>query len=279
MYYFYEGRTARGIGYMSWALLTVMIAVIVLGLASAAMGLLFGVLLQNPLALLGPLVGVVLALCGAVLAELAAAILFLLGFYQVHAGRHEYGLEQTRSMERALIFLIVYIVLTAVTFVFTSTGGLFLGVVSSPATPMLLGTLVLNPVVAFFAGLTLVHSIRTLATPETRSRLRTALVLGVVGACVGPALTLIATTAGTTTVAQYSAGLVAAALAGQGIAAISLFLFWLAYLETRKGLDAGRPAPVLPRIEQAYPWLYRPWVQYPYPYPPANPPPPEPPKT
>ncbi len=100
--------------------------------------------------------------------------------------------------------------------------------------------------------------------------------VGVVGAAVGPGLTLLATAGNTTNLDQLIAGLVGAALAGQGMAALSLFLFWLAYQEVHRAVLAGRPQPVLPRIEQVYPWLYRPW--YPYPYAPPSAPPPQPPK-
>lgn len=280
MYYFYEGRTIRGLGLVGWALLIAMVATIVLGVTSAVVGLLYGVLLQNPAPLLGPLVTIVAAECGALVAEVAAAILFLVGFYQIYAGRHEYGLEQAHAVERALIFLIVYIVMSAVSAVYTSANGLFMGIFGSPVTTTLIATVVLSPINAFFAGLTLVHSARAVASPAARPRMRTALILGVVGAGVGPGLSLLAMSSSVVTIERVSAGLVAAALGGQGIAAISVFLFWLAYQDTKKGLEAGKPSPVLPRIDQAYPWLYRPWAPYPYPYPtpPVNPPPPTPPK-
>ena len=274
MYYFYEGRTLRGIEWVGWALIIFLAAALVVGVTAAVIGLVYGILIQNPANLLGPVVGVIAALCIAVVAELIAGILFLVGFFQIHAGRHEYGMEQTRSAERALVFLIIYVVLGAVSAAYTSSTSLLTGLVTPSTLPSAAGSLVLSPLGALFAGLTLEHAIGTLAAPGARSRLRTALLLGVVGAAVGPAITLLATAGGAITGDHVSAGIIAAALAGQGLAAISLLLFWQGYQETRRALAAGTPPPVLPRIEQVYPWLYRPW----YAYPPAVPPPPQPPK-
>src|SRR5512136_2037928 len=125
MYYFYEGRTIRGVGLVGWSLVVILAALLVLGATSALVGLLYGALLQNPVNLVGPFLGAVAAICLASVAGLAAAILFLIGFFQIHTGRHEYGLDQTRSVERALIFLVLYIVLSASSVVYSSTGALF----------------------------------------------------------------------------------------------------------------------------------------------------------
>lgn len=262
---------------MGWGLIVLIGAVVVLGATTALLGLLYGALLQRPVSLLGTLVTVFAAICLGFVAEVAAGILFLVGFYQVHAGRHEYGLDQSHSVERALIFLIIYIILSAVSLVYSSTLSLFLGIVNPSTVPALVASLVLNPVIALFAGLTLEHSLRSLAAPLVRSRLRTALLMGIVGSAVGPALTLLAAAGGALTVYTVSAGIVAGAVAGQGMSAISLILFWLGYREVRRSLEAGSPPSVLPRVDQVYPWLYRPWI--PYPPGPPGPPPQQPPKS
>lgn len=274
MYYFYEGRTIRGANMVGWALLVQLGAVISLGIASAALGALFAGTLANPLALLGPFLGVVLAICGIVIAEIAAAIVFLLGFRDIYAGRHEYGVDQTRSLERAFILLIVYVVLAAVSAVYSTSSAFLPGVTGQSDLAGIAGSLVLAPLSALFAGLTLIHSVRTLAPEGERSRLRLALALGVVGAAVGPAMSLLVGSASSPTLEFISVGIIASALAGNGVAAISLLLFWLAYQETKRSLEAGNPRPVLPRADQVYPWLYRPY----YAYPPAMPPSPPPPK-
>ncbi len=262
---------------MGWGLIVVLGAVVVLGATTILMGALYGALLQDPVSLVGTLAGVFAAICLGFVAEVAAGVLFLVGFYQTHAGRHEYGLEQSHSVERAVIFLIIYIVLSAVSLVYSSTLSLVLGIAGPSTVPDAVASLVLSPIIALFAGLTLEHSLRSVASPPVRSRLRTALLLGVIGAAVGPGLTLLATGGGPLTVNTVSAGIVAGAVAGQGMCALSILLFWLAFQETRRSLEAGSPAPVLPRVEQVYPWLYRPWIAFPPSQP--GPPPQEPPKT
>lgn len=276
MYYFYEGRTIRGMGPLEWALIILVATAAVMGLTTALLGLAYPALVNNSTSLFGPFLGVLAVICLTFVADLAAGILFLVGFFQIYQGRHEYGLDQVRSMDRALSFLIIYVVLSAVSVVYTSAGGLLLGTGALTGLAAFAPALVLNPVIALFAGLTLEHSVRGVASSATRSRLRTALALGIVGAAVGPAMNLLATSGSGLTLTQVSTGIIAAALGGQGISAISLLLFWLAYVEVHRSLEAGSPAPVLPRIEQVYPWLYRPWI--PYPYPPPGPPP-QPPKT
>lgn len=274
MYYLYEGRTIRGIGLIGWSLLTQTVVVIGLGVTSVGLSLLYGAALTGPMAALGPLMGVLALLCGIELAEVGMAIVFLVGFFQLYTGRHEYGLEQARSLERALVFLIVYVVLSAVSAVYSVSAALVPGLPGWSGLPVLTGNVFLAPLGAFFAGLTLAHAARGVANPAAKSRLRTALILGMAGAAIGPGLVLLATAANPITLGAITTGLIASALAGNGISAISLFLFWSSYLETRRRLEAGTPAPVLPRIDQLYPWLYRPL----YPYPSYNPQAPQTPK-
>jgi hypothetical protein len=275
VYYFYEGRTIKGIGLVSWALLVQFVTIIALGITMAALGLLYGSLLSNPTALFGPFLGAVAAICGVEIAQLGMAIVFLIGFFQVHAGRHEYGLEQGRAVERALVFLIIFIVLTGISTIVSASSTLASGLIGQSTLSTLVGTLVLGSLGAFFAGLTLADTIRSVSGVAVRSRMRTAIALGVTGAAAGPVLTILAATANPITVDLITSGLVASAVAGQGISALSLFLFWLVFRETRRSLEAGTPPPVLPRIEQLYPWLYQP--MYPY-IPPSvlSPPPPKP---
>ncbi len=274
MYYFYEGRTIKGLGLMSWGLLIQLFAVISLGLTQAALGLLYGQLLLNPTALFGPYIGAVAAVCGAEIAQLGMAVVFVIGFFQVYSGRHEYGLEEARSVERAFVFLIIFIVLSGISITLSVTDLFVAGLTGQSSVPTLARNLILGSVGALFAGLTLVDTIRTVSGGAARSRLRTALALGITGAAAGPALTILATIANPITVDLVTSGLVASAVAGQGISALSLLLFWMIYRETRQSLEAGRPALVLPRIEQMYPWQYPPMIPY---YPPASqvPPPPK----
>lgn len=273
MYYFYEGRTIRGTNTVGWALLVQLGAVVCLGIVSAAVGVLYVGTFANPLALLGPFLGIIVAFCGIIIAEIAAAIVFLIGLRDIYAGRHEYGVDQTRALERAFILLIVYIVVAAVSVIYTTSSAFLPTVTGQSNLAGTAGTLVLAPLSALFAGLTLEQSVRTLAPEGERSRLRLALALGVVGAAVGPAMSLLVGLASSPTLDLVSAGIIGSALAGNGVAAISLLLFWLGYQETKRSLEAGNPRPVLPRIDQVYPWLYRPYYAYPSGPPPSVPPP------
>jgi len=260
---------------MSWALVIQLFAVISLGITQAALGLLYGQLLLNPTALFGPYIGAIAAVCGAEIAQLAMAVVFVIGFFQVHSGRHEYGLEEARSVERAFVFLIVFIVLSGISITLSVTDTFVAGLTGQSSLPTLAGRLSLGSLGALFAGLTLVDTIRSVSGAASTSRLWTALALGITGAAAGPALTILATIANPITVDLITSGILASALAGQGISALSLLLFWMIYRETCRSLEAGRPAPVLPRIEQLYPWLYPPMIPY---YPPGTqaPPPPRP---
>ena len=275
--YFYEGRTIRGTALMTWALLVELGAVIVTGLTLGALALMLGPALESPGGLAPSSVTALAAVCGVTLGQIAMSVLFLLGFHHAYAGRHEYGLAQARSVERALVFLMVFVVLTVVGTVYSLTNSFLMpGVAGLPAVDLLSGNAFLAPAGALFAGLTLFCGAKTLAAPHVERRLRTALVLGVAGALGGPLLLAFAVSGTLASLDAVVSGLLASAIAGQGVCALSLLLFILAFRDVRHGLEAGTPAPVLPRIEQAYPWMYRP--VYPYPAPPAVDPP-QPPKS
>lgn len=273
--YFYEGRTIRGTGLIVWALLIELVTVVFAGLTLAALALMLGPALQSPGGVVPSALTAVVAVCGISLGQVVMAVLFLVGFRHVYAGRHEYGLDQAQSLERALVFLMVYLVLTIVSYLYTVTSN-FLepGLAGLPAVDLLSGNLVLAPIGATFAGLALLYTARALAEETQRRRLVTAWVLGIAGATAGPLLLAFAVSGALNDLDSIVSGLLASAVAGQGVSALSLLLFALAFHDIRRNLEAGRPAPVLPRIEQAYPWMYRP--PYPYPPPPAAGPPPPP---
>ncbi len=261
---------------MTWALLIELGAVIITGLTLVTLALLLGPALESPGGLGPSSLAALAAVCGVSLGQIMMAVLFLLGFHHAYAGRHEYGLAQARSVERALVFLMVFFVLTVVGYVYSLTNSLLVpGVAGLPAVDLLSGNALWAPAGAVFAGLTLLFTARTLAAPHVERRLRTALVLGVAGALAGPLLLAFAVSGTLTSLDAVVSGLLASAVAGQGVCALSLLLFILAFRDVRHGLEAGNPAPVLPRIEQAYPWMYRPVCPYP---PPSAAEPPQPPK-
>jgi hypothetical protein len=272
--YFYEGRTIRGAGLMTWALLVELGAVVVTGLTLVALAVMLGPALESPGGLGTSALTALAAVCGVAGGQVAMAVLFLVGFHEAYAGRHEYGLRHANSVERALVFLMVYFVVTAVGYLYSVTNSLLQpGLAGLPAVDLLSGNAILAPVGALFAGLTLYYAGRTLADPPVVRRLRTALTLGVAGAVAGPLLLAFAVSGALSDLHAIVSGLLASAVAGQGVSALSLLLFLLAFRDIRHNLEAGKPAPVLPRIDQAYPWVYR--QEYSYPQPPAaNPPPP-----
>ena len=241
-----------------------------------ALAVLIGPVLIDPSRFLSTLLGVLVAVCGIELAEGAVVGVFLSGFHQIHAGRHEYGLVHARSVDRALVYLVVFAALTVGNGVYTLTAGI-LGpsVPEVPMASLFIGNVVLGPLGALFAGLTLWETARRIADPLQARRLRTALVLGVAGTLAGPLLRALAEAPGSPTVSSLVGSLLVSAIAGEGVAAVSLLLFALVFRQIRRELEAGRPAPALPRLPPAYPYG---WVPVPPGPPPAAGGPPQPPR-
>ncbi len=261
---------------MMWALVIGLGAVLVTALTLVALALMLGPALESPAGIGPSALTSLVAVCGVAVGQILMAIIFLLGFHQAYVGRHEYGLAHARSLERALVFLVVYFVLTAVTYLYALTNSFLKpGLAGLPAIDLLSGNPLLAPVGAAFAGLTLVSTLRAVAEPSTGRRTWTALALGVAGAAAGPLLLAFSVSGVLSSLDAVVSGLLASAVAGQGVCALSLLLFIFAFRDVRSGLESGRPAPVLPRIEKAYPWMYR--SPYPVP-PPAAGNPPQPPR-
>lgn len=244
---------------MIWALVIQLGAVLATAATLIALALLLGPALLNPAAFLSSLVGVLAAACGIELGEVVMASVFLAGFHQIHAGRHEYGLPHARAVDRALAYLIVFAVLGMAATGYTLASSFFAPAVPGvPAASLLVGNVLLAPLGALFAGLTLLDSARALAEPTQARRLRVALILGLAGAAAGPLLSAFATAPRPVYLSAVVNGLLVSAIAGEGVAAISLLLFALALREVRRALLAGRPAPVLPRFPAPTPFGWMP---------------------
>lgn len=269
--FFYEGRTIRGLGIIGWALRIQLVAVVATGITLAALAIVIGPALVNPSGFLTSVLGIVAAVCGIELGQVAVGVIFLVGFVDVHAGRHEYGLEHARAIDRATIALIVFAVLTVSGTAFSVSMNLLAPTTGIPAESFLTGNLVLAPLGALVAGFTLYYAVRAVADESERGRLRGALVLGVAGAVAGPVLLGFATAAAPRDLSSIVTGLLASAVAGDGICALSLLLFVLVFREIRRNLVEGRPSPALPRYPPVYPWA---WLSPPppIPVPPAEPP-------
>ncbi len=272
--FFYEGRTIRGVGWVRWALLLQLVMVVATGVTLAALALLLGPALVNPGGLLGALVGVIAAVCGIELGQIGVAVLVLVGYVDLRAGRHEYGLDHARSIARATVCLILVALVSLFSLTYSVSVSLFAGGTQPvPTETFLTGNLVLGPVGAFLAGLGLYYLARVIADPAVARRLRLALILGVAGALAGPVLLGFATAANPHDLTAVVTGLLASAVAGDGISALSLLIFATAFRELKEELMAGKPAPALPRYSPP-PWA---WAAPP---PEASPPGPrEPPKT
>lgn len=273
--FFYEGRTIRGLGIIRWALIIQLLAVVATGVTLAALAIVLGPALVNPSGFLTSVLGIVAAVCGIQFAQIGVGALFFAGFVDVHAGRHEYGLAHVRAVDRATLGLVVFTAVTLFATGFTVSMSFLAPSSGIPAESYLTGNLVLAPIEALVAGLTLYYTIRFVADDAQARRLRGAVILGVAGAAVGPVLLLFATAVNPHDLSAVVTGLLASAVAGDGMCALSLLLFALLYREVRRSLLAGRPAPVLPRFAPAYPWAW------PLPPPPASvaPVPVEPPKS
>jgi len=277
--YFYEGRTVRGVGWMSWGLLIQLASLILGAVGTVLLIASMGAFLYTSPELLPALFAAVALICGLVIVEIAAAVVCLVGFHGMYAGRHEYGPNQDRNMDRALVFVILAIVLSGVQVVspYTLVWGALYSVPSGASITVGLLGLVVQPASALFAGLALFSAVRLFADGGQRTRLIIGMILGAVGAAAGMAILLVAAGLGRSLDSLVTA-FVASALAGQGTSAISLLVFILVYREVRRKLETGGIAPAVPSPPPVWPYYYSP----PYPYQAAVPqapvPPPSPPQ-
>lgn len=244
---------------MAWSLFIQLCAVLASGVALAALALLLGPSLLDPVGTLAYLTGVLAGVCGIELAEVLVAVVFLVGFHHLHAGRHEYGLPHARSLGRATACVALFAALTVFSTAYTIASNSLVPTAPGLSTGLILtGNLALAPIDAGLAGLALLFSVGSVADATHLRRLRSGLVLGIAGAAAGPALLAFGSALSPHDVSGISSGLLAAAVAGEGISALSLLVFFLAFRGIRRELAAGRPAPVLPRYAPAYPWAWAP---------------------
>lgn len=272
--FFYEGRTIRGLGITAWALLIQLGAVVATGAALGAVAIVLGPALVNPSGFLSSVLGIVAAVCGIELGQVAVGVIYLVGFADLHAGRHEYGLAHARAIDRATVCLVIFAALTVFATGFSVSMNLFGPSTGVPAESFLTGNLVLAPIGAFVAGLSLYYAVRAVADEVELRRLRIAVALGVAGSIIGPVLLAFSVSMNPRDVSSIVTGLLASAVAGDGICAISLLLIVVLFREVRQNLVAGRPAPALPRVLPPFPQAWP--IPPPAPAPPA---PVEPPKS
>ncbi len=273
MLFYYEGRTIRGVGWTMWGLVLSLALVVASGATSIGLALMLGPALTTPADMVKSIGLSLVVACGLLLAELVMVVFFLVGFHQLHVGRHEYGAAHEQSVERALVFLILLVLVATLGTAYAAFSALF-GTMG-PALPgqTVTGTesLLFGSSEALLAGLTLFYAVHSLVGTTDVSRLRTAVVLGVVGAAAGPAILILAASGAVVDLSSLVTSVTAAVVAGQGVSAISLLLFLWIFRDLRRNLGAGNPAPVLPRLPVWTPWGYAPYAPG---FPPQGPPPP-----
>ncbi len=252
-----------------------MVALLLSAIGTVGLFLLVGSLLSTTPDILPSLLAVGTLLCGLVVVEIAAAVVYLVGFHGMYTGRREYGPSQDRLMDRALMFVIIAIIFSAVQTVSPFSlawGSAFLSPSILPPAAYVLA-LALQPAAALFAGLALLTAVTVFADRSQRNRLLIGTILGAVGSAAGAGILLAASVLGGTTSSPLEA-IIAAALAGQGTSVISLLVFFLVYREIHHKLETGMVAPVLPRPPPIWPYYYYP--PYPYPWPAPQVPPVQP---
>ncbi len=229
------------------------------GAAVVALALMLPSGLVDPASALASGTLALVALCGVYVGEVGMGIVFLLGFRLLYSGRGEYGLRHGQSLDRSALFLVVFVAIAGVSIVYSAANGLVSpGIGGVPEFYLLTGNLVSAPAGALFAGLAMTYGVRALHPEGSAGRLRTATILGVLGAAAGPLVVFLVVNAGLTSAADFASGLIASAVVGEGLPARSVFLFISEYREVRRNLEAGEPSPVLPRTELVYPPPYQP---------------------
>jgi len=236
-------RTILGVDCLFWALVLDLALVLATFVASVAVIPGFFMALgagQDPASLTPHLPCMVVYLSLSILFGLSTIILFFAGFLDLYAGRREFGRTQERHLFRARAFLAVTIALSIAFALLPRQPGMAVGVpeeILASSDWAAAARVVLAALIALFMGLTLANSVYGLMDQMQRSRIRIAVGLGVVAALTGSVFGVIGITSGNLHLIIVS--IVAGAIAGDGVAAISLILFLYVFREIRRGLRRG----------------------------------------
>lgn len=236
-------RTILGVDCLFWALVLDLALVLATFVASVAVIPGFFMALeegQNPATLMPHLPCMVVYLSASILFGLSTIILFFAGFLDLYAGRREFGRSQEGALFRARMFLAVTVALSIAFALIPRQPAMAVGVpeeiLASPDWAAA-ARVVLAALIALFMGLTLANSVFGLMDQMQRSRIRIAVGLGVLAAITGSVFGIIGITSGN--VHLLVVAVVAGAIAGEGVAAISLVLFLFVFREIRRGLRQG----------------------------------------
>lgn len=290
------GQTEKGLRYVSYTIiLFLLVNAVVVVILFALFPLIALVSTMDPNAIdpndtalissiVGAAFGLLAAACAIIILGLVGLILGIVGLVSLNRGKQEFGMEHTQRVDRAIIMVILGAIIPIVggiavgagTIVTTTPGVQSFSIGSSVASIALgiLGTVLV--------GLFLLWSIETLATPNVRRLGLYAIVVGIIAATSGGALTigLLTTNPLPTTPQDFSLAWLVPGILTYSLSIVSLALWYMAYRGVlgrfaRGELRAVVPPPYLP-TPGAYPPGYWPPAQ---PVPPPQQPPQEPPKT
>ncbi|MFA5895922.1 MAG: hypothetical protein WC985_03345, partial [Thermoplasmata archaeon] len=174
----------RGVRWMSWGLLLQIIVLLISAIGTVGIFLLMGSLVGTTPGLLATLLAVGALFCGLAIVGIIMAVIYLVGFHGMYSGRHEYGPMQDHMMDRALVFVIIAIVLSAVQAIspFSLVWGSLFASPSMSTPGVVVLALVAQPASALFAGLALLTAVTVFADGSQRTRLLIGMILGAVGA-------------------------------------------------------------------------------------------------
>jgi hypothetical protein len=118
-YYKRSLDTEKGLRHINWGIIIYLIATLLILIAVIIMLVFIQSLIgttdpSDVGAIIGPIIGAVGLICGGGVLFLVALILWLLGLYEMYAGRAEFGEMHASRVYRAVIFIVLYIVFMVV---------------------------------------------------------------------------------------------------------------------------------------------------------------------
>ncbi len=286
--YYAPSQTERGIRNATYAMLAFMITAAI-GIAFIlALPSLVNSLINSPPTsldptLIGTLIGIAAAGCAVLVVELIGAIFGLLGVIAINRGRHEFGPERDRRMDRSIIALILGIIVPFFGGFFAATGAIGMGLPVPSTTILAAGVSGAFAVAgALLVGLALLWLLDGLTTPMLHQRATIALAVGITAAVVSIVGSLAVTALVTWQAGQDLpiAYFVPSAVSSL-VAIVSMALWYMTYRGVLGRFHSGelRPLPPTPMYPTPYATPYPPpYVPAPY-VPPAQYPPQQPPGT
>lgn len=242
-YYRRDLKTESGLKHLNWGITAYILAAVLSFLVSVIA--VYMVLSTDPATLgeaLGALAGLVALTCGALILLIFTLIIWLVGLYEMHAGKDEFGPEHSKSVSRAVLLIVLYIVILVLAFIVGFIIGFSSatqqGITVEAARTVLLISTVLGVVSAIVLGLAIVYLILELCDEKYKKILWVGLVVVVITTALGATLTLMT---------QYEDPLSAAAGDYSSVISgwdfIAFILFLLCYRHVYSRVKEGRIQP------------------------------------